>query len=163
MHMCRVAIWTINYANFLHADTDDNFGNEDLQQFVRAYSDISLFQKNIKKGYCQLRNFIDFINVFRFSIPTRCGYQFTRTSLGRVSKNHVRVLQAFPMLGLGVTLRIRNFHSHVFFKGLCSIAQQFRSFLVKGRYSSLSIHWLMCQLGAEVESQRPLNKMKRRK
>ena len=61
----------------------------------------------------QMKNSISSVKDFGMSNPTRRGYQFTKR--GSQTKKKVKVCQGFPMLGLGVSLRLINFQSHIFY------------------------------------------------
>ena len=61
----------------------------------------------------KIRNFIKFVNDFALSFHTICGVQFVRTMEGLDAK--VEVCQVFLMLGLGMSLRMKNCMTHIFF------------------------------------------------
>ena len=82
LNFCRVAIWTINHTNFLHADIDDEFCLESRRKWNKAANEIKGFDETLAQEKNRFLNFESFVNDFGFSNPTRCGYQFTETIKG---------------------------------------------------------------------------------
>ena len=111
--MCMLSILTKDFCNKSHTDNGDELPSERMNEVLAlahhmVESPLTAYSEKVK-----IRNFIKFVNDFTLSVHTTCGVQFVRTMEGLDAK--VEVCQVFLMLGLGMSLRMKNCMTHIFF------------------------------------------------
>ena len=113
--ICRIAILTINFYNKCHIDRGDALSVEKKQYYLDKAKHIRDSPLTIQSEQDRMDYFIKFIEDFGISVPTTCGIQFIRTAKGLANpKSNIIVCQVFLMLGLGLSLRMCNYMTHVF-------------------------------------------------
>jgi len=112
---CRIAILTINFYNKCHIDRGDALSKEESAFYLKEAKRIRDSPLTIKSEQDRMDGLIKFIEDFGVSVPTTCGIQFVKTAEGLANPNsNIMVCQAFLMLGLGLSLRMCNYMTHVF-------------------------------------------------
>ena len=113
--ICRIAILTINFYNKCHIDRGDAFSEEESKLYLDKAKHIRDSPLTVPSEQERMDGFIKFIEDFGVSVPTTCGIQFVRTAEGLANpESSIFVCQVFLMLGLGLSLRMCNYMTHVF-------------------------------------------------
>ena len=103
--MCRLAILAMNgFCNKSNTDNGDELPNKHKNEVMALAHHISKENRKI---------FIKFVNDFTLSVHATYGIQFVRAMEGLDAK--VEVCQVFLMLGLGMSRRMKNCMTHIFF------------------------------------------------
>ena len=117
--LCRIAILTINYSNVSHVDTGDRYSSVATHDILNRAKRIMSSPLAIKSNKERLGNYIKHVEEFGASVHTTCGIQFPKTDEGmRHPEAKIVVCQVFLMLGLGMSIRMCNFMTHIFLGGL---------------------------------------------
>ena len=112
----RIIILTIKFYNKSHTDKGDFFSDLEIKEAYTRAKRIIDSPLTIQTEKVRMENFLAFIDDFSLSILTTCGVQYVRTALGMQHMNtEVEVYQVFLMLGLGSSLRMCNYMTHIFF------------------------------------------------
>ncbi len=132
MNKCRLGIWTIDFANHSHIDSCDMMTDDQKARLLNAASEIRQFPRNIYHELKRLNYFTHFVEDFGLSNPTKCAYQFVPFR-GKSVDDDVVVIQSFMMLGIGMSLRLKSFLSHIFHSGCYQHNTSIPLFLQSGK------------------------------
>ena len=117
-NIMKIALWTIDFMNYLHVDKNDRFTPEQRGKMSGYSEHISNSEFLDETEKSALRNHETFTSDFTPSIPTACCYQFVPTQEGQAeSTKEVEVQQGFLMLGAGCVLRVPNYWTQIFRSG----------------------------------------------